>query len=99
MSHITLNGASIEADFVRGFKKFEAFIKEMDGKIPDWIGNERGLLLKKVWDIANEIEVKVQEEIEKPQPNTKSNNNSNIEATDPSPSVPNSNKVTETVTE
>lgn len=52
MKHITLNGASFSTDFVRGFKKAEAFIKEMEGHIPDWTGDERNKQLKSVWSQA-----------------------------------------------
>ena len=53
MDHITLHGASISTDFVKGFKKCEAFIKAMEGHIPDWVGEEREARLKKVWSQAN----------------------------------------------
>jgi hypothetical protein len=63
MTHINLSGASIETGFVKSFKKFEAFAKAMDDKIPDWVGEERAKLLKKVWNLANEIEEKAEKEI------------------------------------
>lgn len=65
MSHITLHGASISTSFVKGFKKCEAFIKAMEGHIPDWTGEDREKKLKSVWNQANgkkEVQEPVAEE-------------------------------------
>jgi len=59
MYHITQNGASFSTDFVKGFKKVEAFIKAMDGNIPEWTGDERDKRLKSVWNQAKGKEVEV----------------------------------------
>jgi len=52
MTNINLNGASFNADFVRGFKSSGAFIKSQEGNIPGWEGEEREALLTKVWNQA-----------------------------------------------
>jgi len=53
MKTIKTNGASFNTDFVRGFKTPGAFIKHMEGNIPDWNGDDREAKLKSVWNEAN----------------------------------------------
>lgn len=61
MSHITFNGASISADFVKGFKEFEAFVQSLEGHIPDWKGNERIKNLRSIWNQVNPPDKKKKE--------------------------------------
>jgi len=60
MDHITQNGASFSTDSVKGFKKPEAFIKSMEGNIPDWTGEERETRLKSVWNQAHGKPIKTE---------------------------------------
>jgi hypothetical protein len=65
MNHITQNGASFSPGFVKGFKNSGAFIKAMEGNIPDWTGEERDKRLKSIWNEANgKSEDPVKEEIQ-----------------------------------
>jgi hypothetical protein len=52
MGYINLNGASFNADFVRGFETPEAFIESQEGNIPDWEKKDRKKDFTKVWNQA-----------------------------------------------